>query len=106
MPADWLSEIAAEMTIEDLPGDYQEVARAIGVEHALKLSEYVGGMRLYFPQIDGLLRNARDKRICAEFNGCNHRELARKYALTETWIREIVQRKPADETADMFEDGK
>jgi len=105
MPNDWLSEIAAKVTLKDLPENYREVARIAGVEIALKLSRHLGGSAYYYPQIDSLLRDKRDEQIRAEFNGFNHRDLARKYELTESWIREIVQRKPADKTADMFEDG-
>jgi Mor family transcriptional regulator len=104
MPVDWLADIAAEIPIESLPREYQVVAELIGMENALKLAQHIGGGRIYYPKIETLLRDKRDERIRAEFTGCNHRDLARKYALTETWIREIVQRKPPDETANLFED--
>jgi len=68
----------------------------------LKLSQHLGGLYFYYPQLDSLLRNKRDERIQKEFTGSNHRDLARKYNLTESWIRIIVQRKPAYEQADMF----
>lgn len=99
---DWLSEIAAEMTIDCLPENYQEVARLVGVDNALRLSRHLGGTCFYYQKLDSLLLKKRDERICREFTGCNHRDLARKYGLTESWIREIVQRKPAFEQSDMF----
>ncbi len=102
----WIDEIAAEITIDSLPESYQAVALIVGVEPALKLSEYLGGSTFYFPQIGGLMRAKRDEMIRREFNGCNYRELARKYGLTETWIRDIVQRKPSYEQTDMFKDAK
>lgn len=104
MPQDWLTEIAAEISIKSLPTEYQVVAELIGMENALRLAQHIGGGRIYYPKIESLLRDKRDERIRAEFTGCNHRELARKYALTETWIREIVQRKPPDVTAELFGD--
>lgn len=102
---DWLTDIAAEIPVQSLPETYQEVARIIGMENALRLAQHIGGGRIYYPKIESLLRDKRDEKIRAEFTGFNHRELARKYSLTETWIRDIVQRKRPDETADMFEDG-
>ena len=90
---DWLSDIAAEITVECLPENYQEIARIAGVDAAVKLSQYLGGSRLYYPKIDSLIRKKRDERIRREFDGANHRELARRYDLTETRIRDIVQRK-------------
>jgi len=99
---DWLSEIAEKITIDCLPENYQEIARIAGKEAALKLSQYLGGTRFYYPKLDSLLRKERDEQIRQEFNGANHRELARKYDLTETRIRDIVQRKPVPQQIELF----
>lgn len=101
MAANWLKEIAAEIPLEDLPEEYQIVAELFGVDGALRLAKESGGMRIYVPKFEKLIRARRDERIRAEFNGANHRELARKYELTETWVREIVARKPYEQT-DIF----
>lgn len=103
MAADWLTEIAVDIPIDALPDSYQAVAEIVGIENALKLSRHLGGLYFYYPQIESLLRDRRDERIRKEFNGSNHRELARKYGLTESWIRSIVQRKTRPEQANMFE---
>jgi len=102
MTKDWISEIADEMQIDDLPEDYQEIARLLGMELALKLARHLNGGNLYCRKIERLLCKKRDEKIRAEFTGFNHRELARCYGLTETWIREIVKRKPVHEQAEMF----
>jgi Mor family transcriptional regulator len=102
MTQDWVSQIAAAMSIESLPETYQDVAEVFGMEGALRLARRSGGMRIYVPKFDSLVRDRRDEMIRKEFTGSNHRELARKYGLSETWIREIVQRKPAHEQADLF----
>lgn len=103
MKSEWLKEIAAEIPLDDLPEEYQIVAEIFGVDGALRLAKESGGMRIYVPKFEKLIRARRDARIRAEFNGVNHRELARKYDLTETWVREIVARKPCEQT-DMFAD--
>jgi Mor family transcriptional regulator len=100
--SDNLKEIAATMTIDELPESYQPVAEIVGVEGALRLSAHLGGLSFYYPRLDSLLRDKRDAQIRAEFTGCNHRDLARKYKLTESWIREIVSRRQADEQANLF----
>lgn len=100
--SDNLKDIAASMTIDELPDSYQPVAEIVGVEGALRLAKHLGGLSFYYPRLDSLLRDKRDAQIRAEFNGTNHRDLARKYQLTESWIREIVQRRPADEQANLF----
>lgn len=102
---DWLTDIAAKIAIESLPREYQMVAEIAGKATALKLAQCLGGTRVYYPKIESLIRDVRDECIRAEFTGFNHRDLARKYSLTETWIRDIVQRKRPDETAELFEDG-
>ena len=76
--------------MEDLPPDFQDLAEAIGFEATIKLIESRGGEGLYIPKPEKVLRAARDRAIRREFDGTNHRELARKYGLTVTWIRTIV----------------
>jgi len=97
MMNEWIEAIIGEITIEDLPDSYREVARAIGIENAVKLSSVVGGLAYYFPQIEGILRKKRDECIRREFTGNNHRDLARKYGLTERWVREIVEEKTSQD---------
>lgn len=87
----WLAEIIDNIRIEDLPESYQTVAEIIGKENTIKLARHLGGVPVYFPKLDTLIQRKRDERIRQEFNGVNHRDLARKYDLTERWIREIVQ---------------
>lgn len=82
----WLSEL----TIGELPEPYREIARKVGIETALILAKEFGGMTWYFPKLDRALRSARDRKIKAEHNGVNYKELARKYNLTESQIRAIV----------------
>jgi Mor family transcriptional regulator len=75
---------------EDLPEDFQEIAQAIGFEATLKLVKVRGGEGLYIPKVEKVYRAARDRAIRAEFDGFNHRALARKYGLSVVWIRNIV----------------
>lgn len=86
---EWVKDIR----IEDLPASYQDVAGLIGVENAVKLSEHLGGLPYYFPKIEGLIEQKRNEFIRKEFNGSNYRDLAKKYRLTEVWIRQIVDHK-------------
>ncbi len=79
------------ISLNNLPESLQMIAEILSIEAALKLSQNFGGMRLYFPKIEGLLRSNRDAKIRKEFNGANHRPLAQKYKLSESQIRTIVQ---------------
>lgn len=98
----WLSEIAMEISAECLPESYQALAEIIGVENTLKIARSLGGLVYYYPKLDNLLQKKRDDRIRREFTGCNHKELAIKYGLTERWIREIVQIKPSHDQTNLF----
>jgi len=80
------------VAIESFPEDLQMIAETLSIDVALKLSENFGGMRIYIPKIEHVLRSNRNKQIRKEFNGANHRPLAKKYKLTETWIRDIVKK--------------
>ena len=95
----WIDAIIPEVTMDDIPENYRQVAAAIGIEAAVKLSRAFGGLACYVPQVEALLRKKRDAAIRRAFNGRNHRALAVKYGLTEVWIRDIVDRKasPADQ---------
>ncbi len=82
----YINELTPEMIPE---GIYREIAEEIGVTNFIKLAELVGGSTFYIPKSESFLRPVRDLRIKQEFNGYNHAELAKKYNLSERWIREI-----------------
>lgn len=70
-------------------GLYRMIAEAIGTDNFYKLAEIVGGTTIYIPKPESLTRPVRDARIKKEFTGYNHQELARKYGVTERWVRRI-----------------
>lgn len=95
---EWVKDIK----IEELPQAYQEVAGIVGVEAAVKLSSSLGGLPFYFPKIEGLIEQKRNEMIRKEFNGSNYRDLAKKYKLTEVWIRQIVDHKKDDKQIELL----
>jgi Mor family transcriptional regulator len=85
-----MNELSKGLTVDMFPeGTYKNIAQAIGPENFVKLAEVVGGATIYIPKPESLTRPVRDARIKAEFNGYNHLELARKYDVTERWVRQI-----------------
>lgn len=85
-----MSELSKDLTLEMLPeGLYTLIAEAIGTENFYKLAEVVGGTTVYIPKPESLVRPVRDARIKEEFNGYNHTALARKYGVTERWVRQL-----------------
>ena len=83
-------DLVKELTIDMVPdGDNRIIAETIGVENYYKLCSVVGGSTIYLQKPESVLRPVRDAHIKAEFNGYNHPELARKYGVTERWVRQL-----------------
>lgn len=81
----WIDELEPAM-VNDA---YRGMVEAIGFDNFIKLADYAGGTTIYIPKAEALIRPIRDKKIKDEFNGFNHQELAKKYNLSERWIRAI-----------------
>lgn len=76
--------------MDDLPDECRQIAEEIGLDNMLALIRRFAGERVYFPTMERVAIHARNRQIRAEFNGRNYRDLAHRYGLTVTWIREIV----------------
>ncbi|MCG8530465.1 MAG: hypothetical protein MI749_07370, partial [Desulfovibrionales bacterium] len=68
-----------QITTKDLPGDFREIARLIGLESAMKLLKEFGGAQLYVPKPETVIRPVRDRAIVSEFDGSNVKQIALKY---------------------------
>lgn len=94
----WIEDVQPD----DLPEPYCDMAKEIGVDSALKLAKLYGGARVYLPKYDSALQIVRDRQIRKEYNGYNVRDLAKKFNLTESWIRSIVRGKAPTEDLDQL----
>ena len=47
---------------------------------------------VYFPTEKMIYKEARDREIISQYNGFNHKELAAKYNMSESYIRAIINR--------------
>jgi len=47
---------------------------------------------VYFPTEKMIYKDARDREIISQYNGFNHKELAAKYNMSESYIRAIINR--------------
>ncbi len=83
-------DLLDKVRMEDLDEEQQNLAGLIGMEGFRALVRSYNGTPIYIPKIESLEKPVRDKLIREEFDGRNYRELALKYGLTETWIRNIV----------------
>jgi Mor family transcriptional regulator len=75
-------------------------ARRLGARIAVRLCRELGGARYYWPKSDTMERAARDLAIYAEHDGTvdgprGIRALARRYAMTQANIWNIIKRERA-----------
>jgi Mor family transcriptional regulator len=66
---------------------------------ARKMCQHWGGIIIYFPKGDYILRRERDLRIYAEFTGSNHAELAHRYDTSMQHIYRIIEWMRAEDLA-------
>lgn len=83
-------DLLDRVQIENLDEEQKTLAELIGLEAFKNLVRAFNGTSIYIPKIESLEKTVRDELIKEEFNGGNYKELALKYGLTETWIRNIV----------------
>ena len=85
----------AHMKIEDLPELFQPIAEKVGLEKFVCVLEEFGGITVYFPLLERIMSKARDRQICEDFPRLNTGELARKYKVSDVWIRQLLKNELA-----------
>lgn len=91
-----------DLTEEQLPEPYQTIAAQFSLQMALRFASMYQGTGVYFPKLDSLLLIERNKRIKAEFDGYNYKELAIRYGVTERWIYDIVGARADEDQTSLF----
>ena len=86
-------DLLDQVKLENLDEEQKALAELIGRAGLKNLVRAYNGTSIYVPKIESLEKAVRDEYIKEEFDGGNYRELALKYGLTETWIRNIVLEK-------------
>ena len=81
-----------ELKISDLPPQFENIAKKLGIERAKLLFKEFGGTSVYFPTEKMIYKEARDREIISQYNGFNHKELAIKYNMSESYIRAIINK--------------
>ena len=81
-----------ELKISDLPPQFENIALGLGIEKIKALFKEFGGTSVYFPTEKMIYKEARDREIISQYNGFNHKELAAKYNMSESYIRAIINK--------------
>lgn len=83
-------KLAEELTLDMIPeGILKEIAEEIGSVNLIKLLDLINGDTIYLQRADSILKPVRDLKIKREFNGYNHSELARRYDLSERYMKDL-----------------
>lgn len=85
-------QVKDDVSIDDLQPSLQMIAEIIGLEGALKISAECGGTSLYIPKLENALRKARDRAIARAFTGDNYQDLARKFRVSDRYVRTVVEK--------------
>ena len=88
---EWL----AELKESDLPTQYREMSEIIGLENTIRLAEYFGKTGFYFVSLDGVISAKKREYISKNFNGSNHREMARATDYSLVWVYKIIEENRA-----------
>lgn len=84
-----------EITLDDLPETFRDIAEVIGLDAAMALVRHCGGQSPYIPKMDSCQRSAKYRQIYEEYkqskSSCVYAELSRKYDLSESHVRAIVR---------------
>lgn len=92
-----------KLRMEDLQDPYHMIAERFGMEIALEMASLFQGSQVYFPRMEYVANERRKELILEDFDGYNFKDLAKKYACTERWVRKICEEKMEKERSKPLE---
>ena len=83
------------ISLEDLSDRQREIAEIVGIENYIKLSKRFGGEdSIYIQKYSEIIKVVRNNEIRTKYNdGHNIPELAKKYNLSERYVRKLCHTK-------------
>jgi Mor family transcriptional regulator len=87
---------------EDLPERYREMAGLVGVENTLRLADHYAKQNVYFIGLEDLIARKKKEYIFRNFDGANHKELARATGYSERWVYEVLKNGKDDRQSELF----
>ncbi len=90
----WLEVIK----LEDLPSEQRDIAETIGMDAYRRLISGYSGTTVYVALQDSVTSAARNREIFSDFNaGASFKKVARKFGLSERYVREIIRKIEMEE---------
>ena len=82
-----------KLSIEDIPQQYQDIAEFMEIDKFLEFCKNFGGSYIYIPTIKTFEVKIRDRDIIQmNSKGINTKLIAKKYNVTENYIRKILKK--------------
>ena len=78
--------------MEDIPESFRDIIEVVGMECFCKIVRSFGGMSLYIPREDSLLKPIRDRKI-RDSKSSDYRQLCREFRLSESHVRKILRER-------------
>ena len=91
MPKGRMTVAEQKIRVQDLYGVQRDIAEVIGIDNYIELTKIFGGDNIYIQKYSEVIKIQRNAEIRAKFNGCNSEELAKKYDLSERYIRMLCE---------------
>jgi Mor family transcriptional regulator len=100
----WIRDLHIEESEKQfLPWHVAQMLGAIGLNATVDILKLFGGLNLHIPKLSSTFAYWRNKAIQEQFDGSNHRELAKEFGISEKYCKDIL--RASRETA-MLERGK
>lgn len=82
-----------DYNIDDLPYNCRRIARRIGIDSLIGLTEAVGGEYLFIPKKENLLKYFRVSQMKRDRKtGMTYKQLSQKYDLSKDSVRRILKK--------------
>lgn len=87
-------DILKQVELEDLSEGVKDLVYVLGIDIFLEVIDHCGGGYIYLPSKSSIIRNTRNRLIKKDFiKGLTHIQIANKYNLSDTQIRNILKSK-------------
>lgn len=97
----WMKDVRDE-DIQRMSATAKDMVETLGRDTALQVFFAFGGATIYIPKMDTLYDIMRTRKIKEEYDGSNAWMLAKKYSVSESWVRRLVGGR-LDGQLDMFD---
>ena len=88
----WIRDLHIEKSEKQfLPWHVAQMLDAIGLNATVDILKLFGGLNLHIPKLGSTFAYWRNKAIQEQFDGSNHRELAKEFGISEKYCKDLLR---------------